>query len=311
MKNRIVGLVVLLFVIAGVVLYASVYVVEEGKQAIITQFGEPIKAEQTAGLHFKSPFVQEVHTLEKRLMPWDGSSDSMQTKDKKRIGIDVWARWRIVDPMLFYVQRRTERQGQKLLDDLVNSTVRDIVAVHNLIDVVRRTNDPLEYEDSELERTSVDQVTGNGRDDVEDEILRAVDLEKYGMKLIQVRIKRVNYPESVRLDVYKRMISERLVIVNDLDGRAKKARDVISGETKKMIAAIEGEKEQRSAEIRGEADALVITLTAAAYKESPEFYEFLRRLEVLKTTLGNDTRLILSTKGDLFRLLKGTGTPAP
>ena len=312
MKNRIAAIVVLVLGIAAVVLYSSVYVVEEGRQVIVTQFGKPVADVQKAGLHFKSPFIQEVHYLEKRLLPWDGEPESMQTNDKKRIDIDVWARWRIVDSMQFFRAVRTEQKGQGILDSRVNSAVRDVVALHNLIDVVRRSNDELEYESEELEdRRAVDKVKGRGRDDVEEEILDRVDLKEFGMELIMVRIKRVNYVETVRQTVYDRMISERDRIARLYDSQAKEEENRILGQTQKELDQIEGEMEQRSAEIRGEADAKVIKMTAEAYGQAPEFFEFLRRLEVFKKTLGPETRLILSTQSDLFRLLTEPGEPSP
>jgi membrane protease subunit HflC len=272
-----------------------------------------IEAPREAGLHFKLPFIQEAHYLEKRLLPWDGAPESMQTKDKKRIDIDVWARWRIIDSMTFFVKVRSEQRGQKILDDLVDSAVRDVVARHNLIDVVRKSNDELIYETEELERTQADVVAGRGRDDVEDEILRGVNLKEYGMELVKVRIKRVNYVASVRETVYERMISERLRIARLYESEALEEQNKIHGQTQKQLDLIEGEMEQKSAEIRGQADALVIQLTAEAYGRSPEFYKFLRRLEVLKKTHDKNTRLILSTEGELFRMLKEPGetTSAP
>ncbi len=309
MKTIITAAVLVILGIAAIALYSSVYFVEEGKQVIVTEFGKTVKDIREAGLHFKAPFIQEAYYLEKRLLPWDGAPESMQTKDKKRIDIDVWARWRIIEPMTFFKKVRTERRGQKILDDLVDSAVRDVVARHKLIDVVRKSNKELVYETEELQRRRVDRVEGRGRDDVEDEILHAVDLKEYGMELTKVRIKRVNYVESVRQTVYERMISERLRIARLYDSEAQEEENRIVGQTKKELDQIEGEMGQKTAEIRGEADAQVIQLTAEAYGRSPEFYEFLRRLEVLKKTLDRDTRLILSTESDLFRMLKEPGQP--
>jgi modulator of FtsH protease HflC len=311
MKTGIAAAVVVLLALAAVVLYSSAFVVEEGKQVIVTQFGRPVNEVQEAGLHFKVPFIQEAFYLEKRLLPWDGAPESMQTKDKKRIDIDVWARWRISKPMAFFVKVRNEEGGQKILDDLVDSMVRDVVARHNLIDVVRKSNDKLIYETEELERTEADQVQGEGRDDVEKEILSGVDLAEYGMQLVKVRIKRVNYVASVRETVYKRMISERSRIAKLYDSEAVEEQNRILGQTQKELDNIEGEMEQKSAEIRGAADAQVIQLTAAAYGRSPEFYEFLERLEVLKKTLDGTTRLILSTDSDLLQMLKQPGQSTP
>ena len=301
--------VVVLIVGASIgILRSSAYVVEEGKQVIVTEFGRPVNNEPIlSGLHFKKPFIQKVHFLERRLLPWDGDPTSMQTRDKKRINVDVWGRWKIVDPLAFFLKHHTERQGEKILDDLVDSAVRDVVARHNLIDVVRRSNDPLQYETDVLEHRPSEEVTGEGRDTVEKEILEGVDLEEHGIELIKVRIKRVNYVQSVRQTVYERMISERLRIARLYDSEAIEEQNKIMGQTKKELDQIEGEMEQRSSEIRGMADARVIELTAEAYSKSPEFFEFLRQLEVYKEALAQGTKLILSTESDLLRLLQDPG----
>lgn len=311
MRSRFLVVALILACLSCLGIYLSAFVVEEGQQAIVTQFGRPVRAEKEAGLRFKLPLIQEVSFLERRLLPWDGDPESMQTKDKKRIDIDVWARWRIVDPMTFFVKVRTEQRGQKILDDLVDSVVRDIVAQHNLIDVVRKSNDELEYETVELERTAAEPVQGNGRDDVEKEILGGVNLAEYGMQLEKVRIKRVNYVASVRAAVYERMISERLRIARLYESEAVEEQNKILGATQKELDLIEGDREQKSVEIRGAADAKVIQLTAEAYGKSPEFFEFLRRLEVVKKTIGSDSRLILSTDSELFQILKQPSDLAP
>lgn len=290
-----------------VMLYSALYTVEEGQQIVITQFKRPVRAVTEAGLGLKIPFVQEIHRLEKRLLPWDGDPENMQTRDKKRIFIDVWARWRIVEPMKFFRDVKTEDRGQKILDDIVDSAVRDVVARNNLIDVVRTTNEELVYdEDEEFSSTSRD-VVNTGRAEMEREILRVASThleEQYGMELSGVHVKRINYVESVRQTVYERMRSERTRIAKRYESEAEEEMNRILGQMKKELDLIEGEMEQRSAEIRGEADAKVITLTADAYGKSPEFYRFLRQLEVFKKTFGNETRLILSTESDLFQMLK-------
>jgi len=301
--------------IAAVLFYACTYTVEEGQQAVITQFSRPVRFVTEAGLHFKVPFIQEVHRLEKRLLPWDGAAESMQTRDKKRIFIDVWARWRITDPEKFFQAVRTEQKGQKMLDDLVDSAVRDVVAQNNLIDVVRSTNETLVYESQEMKEMAHSaeakrDVVTTGRSVMEEEILKGVsdDLQKnnYGMGLSVVRVKRVNYIESVKETVYERMRSERLRIARLFESEAEEENNRIQGLTRKELDSIEGEMEQKSAEIRGKADATVIQMTAEAYGKSPEFFAFLRSLKVLEQALGRDTRLILTTNSDLFKLLKKT-----
>ena len=303
-------LLVVVVVLGAIVLQASVYTVTEGRQAVITQFGEPVQVRTEAGLYFKPPFIQKIHRLEKRLLPWDGDPENMQTLDKKRIFIDVWARWRIVDPMKFFQAVRTENRGYKILDDLVDSAVRDVVARNNLIEVVRSSNRELLYESDELARdaaSSQDRITV-GRAKMEAEILTVASVglkEQYGMELSVVHIKRVNYIESVRTTVYDRMKSERIRIAKLFESEAEEEKNRILGLTTKELDGIKGEQEQRAAEIRGRAKAEVIRIAAEAYAESPEFYAFLRHLETYKKTLRPGTRLVLSTDNELLRHLRG------
>ncbi len=315
MKIAIRAILIGAVLVAAFLFSACAYTVEEGKQAVITQFSRPVRFVTEAGLHFKLPFIQTVHRLEKRLLPWDGAAKSMQTRDKKRIFIDFWARWRITDPEKFFKAVRTEREGQTILDGLVDSAVQNVVARNNLIDVVRSTNEKLVYESQEMTEMAHSaeakrDVVTTGRSRMEEDILKGVsaDLEKnnYGMGLSVVRVKRVNYIDSVKETVYDRMRSERLRIARLFESEAEEEKNRILGLTRKELDSIEGEMEQKSAEIRGEADAQVIQMTAEAYGKSPEFFAFLRRLDVIKEGLGSDTRLILTTDSDLFKLLKQT-----
>ena len=216
MKTLVSIIIIILAVL--ILIKVTAYTVREGQQVVITQFGRPVRVVEKAGLRFKLPYpIQTVHRLEKRLLPWDGDPENMQTRDKKRIFIDAWARWRIVNPMKFFRAVRTERRGYKILDDLVDSAVRDVVANHNLIEVVRSTNDDLEYETEELAKDmrARQEKISVGRAKMEEQIRAKADenlKDQYGMKLAVVRVKRVNYVQSVRREVYLRMQSERLRI---------------------------------------------------------------------------------------------------
>jgi membrane protease subunit HflC len=303
-------LVATLIVVLGILLVinSSMYVIPEGQQVVVTQFGRPVKAVTEAGLQFKTPFIQEVHRIEKRLLPWDGDPQDMPTKDKRRITIDVWARWRIVDPMKYYKVVGTERSAQQRLDELTDSAVRAVIASNNLIDAVRSTDNQLEYESEELAKDWSErrERVVVGRTQLEKETKEIADsglAELYGMELVGVHIKRINYVKSVREKVYERMRSERMRIASLYDSEAEEQRNRILGQTKKELDEIEGEMEQRSAEIRGEADAKVTEVTAKAFGQSPEFYAFLRQLEAYKKTLGRGTRLVLSTESQFLTLL--------
>ncbi len=304
--------VVVIVVLLLVLIKASVFTISPAEQAIITQFGEIKRSVGETGLHFKTPFIQQVHRLEKRLLPWDGAAENMVTKDKKSIFIDVWARWHIVDAARFYQACRTVNGGQKIMDDLVDSSVRDVVAAHNLIECVRSTNEPLEYELEELEadREREQEMIQVGRGQLEQAILASVraatDLkDTYGMEVTDVRIKRVSYVPNVRDRVHERMKSERTRIASLFESEAQEERNRILGNTKKELDEIEGDREQRSAEIRGAADAEVIKIYADSLSQDPEFFEFVRQLEAYKNTLGSGTRLILSTDNEFLRRLRG------
>lgn len=316
MKSSKLTFAIIILTIAALALYFMTYVVDEGKQAVITQFGRPVSFVSDPGLKFRIPLVQSVHKLEKRLLPWDGAPENMQTRDKKRIFVDCWARWKIVNLDTFFTTVRTEQRGQKFLDDIVDSAVRDVIARNNLIDLVRTSNEKLVYETEELERTSTARdVVSTGREEIEKEILRVASNqleEQYGMELVAVHIKRVKYNDRVRDTVYERMRSERQRVAQLFESEAQEEGNRIVGLTRKELDSIEGTMKQKAAEIRGFADAEVIKMTAEAYSKNAEFFEFLQRLELYKNALSKDTNLILSTDSEMFRLFKSTDPkPSP
>ena len=296
--------------LALILLAASAYVVSEGQQVLITQFGDPVREVTDAGLYWKIPFIQEVHRMDKRLLPWDGDPQNMPTKDKRLIDIDVWARWRIVDPLKFYTVVRTMNIGQKRLDETVDSAVRQVIANNVLIDAVRTTNTPLIYESAELSEDLIgrqDQIT-TGRREIEKAITELAGrslVEDFGMELVDVHIKRIDYIPTVREKVYERMVAERMRVARLYESEAEEEKSKIEGQTNKELEEIRGEERQRAAEIRGQADAQVIEITAKAFGQSPEFYQFLRQLEAYKNTLGQGTRLILSTDNQFLRQFHG------
>jgi len=306
-----------LFILIPVLIigYLMTYIVQEGEQAVITQFGKPVAFVTDPGLKFRIPLIQSVQKLEKRLLPWDGAPENMQTRDKKRIFVDCWARWRISDLEKFYTTMRTERGGQKILDDNIDSGVRNVVARHNLIDLVRTTNDKLVYETDELERTATARdVVKTGREKIEEEIRNSLQTDlmgQYGIELVDVHIKRVNYDEQVRATVYERMRSERTRVARLFESEAEEERNRIKGLTQKELDTISGSMKQKSAEIKGKADAEVIQMTAEAYGRNPEFFVFLQKLEVYEKAMQSDTNLILSTDSDLLSLMKSMNGPVP
>jgi len=314
--------------IAAVVLYSSAYTVNEAEWAVVTQFGQPVRVvpevdpktgEHLAGpgLYFRTPLIQEVTRLEKRVLSWDGIPSSIPTRDKKYIDIDTFARWRIVRPTPFYQALGSNLDaGQRKLDDIVDSAVRDVIGSYNLIEVVRSTDRGLVYETEELaaEQRGRAEAIEKGRRRIEIEIAEkaAAKLDpSLGIELVDVRIKRVNYIANVSARIYERMQSERKRIASRYRSEAQEQSDIILGDTNMQLAEIEGEAAGRSAEIRGEADAEAIRLYGEAIRRTLDFYSLQRRLEAYRNSIDEKTTLVLSTDGDFLRFLKSIDGGAP
>ena len=303
--------------IAEFVLFSAVYTVNEVQQMIITQFGKPVgEPVTTAGLKVKVPFIQEVNPIDKRVLEWDGSPSDMPTKDKLYISVDLFARWRIVDPLQYFLRLRDERSAQSRLDDILGSETRNAVAKHELIEIIRTTKDQVPLRDSLLAGAQQEAKMGSlvpinkGRKLVEKEIFDAA-AEKvlvFGIELLDIRFKRINYNQSVRPKIYDRMISERRQIAERFlsEGNGEAAR--IRGNRVRDLNKIQSEAYREVEEIRGVADAKATEIYARAYNQSPEaveFYEFTRTMQAYQDIIESNSTLILSTDSDLFKFLKG------
>jgi membrane protease subunit HflC len=299
--------------------YLCSYVVEETDQVILTQFGKPVGEPVTeAGLHFKIPFIQEVNRIEKRFLPWDGPSNEMSTKDKTYLIIDTFARWRINDPMQYFLRLRDERSALSRLNDILGSETRNAVAKHELIEIVRTTKERVAKTDQALVegigKVGTLYPIKIGREKVEQQIFEnaASKLEGFGIELLDVRFKRINYNETVRRRIYERMVSERQQIADRFrsEGAAEAAK--IFGTKEKDLQQIESEAYKRVQEIYGEADAKASTIYASAYnesKDSAEFYAFIKTLETYREILTSDISLVLTTDSPLFALFKSFSIP--
>ena len=298
-------------------LMSSIYTVNEVEQVIITQFGKPVGQPVTeAGLKFKVPFIQEVNPIDKRVLEWDGAPSDMPTKDKLYISVDLFARWRIVDPLQYFLRLRDERSAQSRLDDILGSETRNAVAKHELIEIIRTTKDRVPLRDSILSAAEQKLDMGTlvpiekGRKLVEKEIYNeaAKKVLVFGIELLDIRFKRINYNQSVRPKIYDRMISERRQIAERFlsEGNGEAAR--IRGNRVRELNKIQSEAYRQVEEIRGLADAKATAIYADAYNQSPEaveFYEFTRTMASYETTIDKNTTLVLSTDSDLFKFLKG------
>lgn len=287
----------------------SFFTVSMTEQVIITQFGRPVGgAIKDAGLHFKVPFIQKTHFFEKRLLEWEGRSNQIPTKDKKYIQLYIYARWRIEDPLMFFKTVKFESQAQSRLDDIVDSQARDMIASHNLLDAVRNSNRQLQYEETELQQSSdasQDSVTV-GREKIVAEILKRSQekMRPFGIALVDVKIKRINYVEAVRRSVYERMITERTRIAERFRSEGQGLKANIEGKTEKELQEIESEAYRQAQLIKGKADAEATAIYARAFNRDPDFYSFLQTLETYKNTVKKDDWLIMSTDSDYWKYLK-------
>jgi membrane protease subunit HflC len=291
--------------------------VSEVEQAIITQFGEPVGAPvTTAGLKLKVPFIQDVNLIDKRVLEWDGNPSDMPTKDKLYVSVDLFARWRIVDPLQYFLRLHDERSAQSRLDDVLGSETRNAVAKHELIEIVRTTRERVPLRDAVATDSGRQLDVGSlvpiqmGRKLVEQEIFAeaAEKVRVFGIELLDIRFKRINYNESVRPKIYDRMISERRQIAERFlsEGNGEAAR--IRGNRVRDLNKIQSEAYRQVEEIRGAADAKATEIYAKAYNQSPEavaFYEFTRTLQAYKSIIAENTTVVLSTGSDLFKYLKG------
>ncbi len=301
-KMIIGGIIALVIVI---LVGSASYTVDEREQVVITQFGRPIKVVKDPGIHFKTPFIQDANSFDKRILEWDGRATQIPTKDKKFILVDTYARWRISDPLLFFQSVGDESRAQTRLDNVIDATVRDHITEQNLIEVVRNSNQELvQTEGEEIER--IDVEIKNGREKITRDIFKKTSemTPQYGIELIDVRIKHINYVQSVREKVFYRMIAERERIAEQYRSEGKGERSRILGDMKKDLQKITSEAYKTAETIKGKADGKSTQIYASAYNKDPDFYSFLKALETYPETIDKDTWLILTTDSDYFKYLK-------
>jgi membrane protease subunit HflC len=295
----------------------SFYTVHQTEQVIITQFGQAIGDPITEpGLHFKTPLIQQVNSLDKRFLEWDGAPVAIPTRDKTYIHVQTYARWRIADAKTYFVRLHDERSAQSRLEDILGSETRNSIAKHNLIEIVRtdKNRQPLHDETIKGGQTGALGILPPiqyGRLKIEEEIKTAAaeKLAGFGIDVLDFRIKRVNYNPDVLARIYQRMISERLQIAQRFrsEGEGESAR--IAGQRERDINEINSTAYRQVQQIRGEADAKATEIYARAYTQNPqaaEFYAFIKTLDAYHKIFTKDSTLVLSTDSDIFSLLKHT-----
>ena len=317
MKSKI--LIPLIIVVILGVIFASgtFYIVKEGEQIVLTEFGRPIgQPIVDAGLKIKTPFIQDVHRFQKRILKWDGSPNEIPTKDKKFIWLDTTARWRIKDALQFYQALGTEELAHSRLDDIIDSAARDLVTAQLLIEVVRNSNRVLDpnreiLEDEEGQSDEPLEEIQIGREKITHLIREKAQeaLPRFGIELVDVQIKRINYVEEVRQKVFDRMISERMRISEKYKSEGEGEAANIMGQKQKELERIQSEAYKEAEQLKGDADAQAIQIYAEAHGKDPEFFAFLQTLETYRKTSTASTKLILTTDSELYKYLKGSQPP--
>ncbi|MBB17444.1 HflC protein [Candidatus Poribacteria bacterium] len=308
-------LIILGLVVAIVVSVSSsvFYVVREDEQVVITQFGKPIgQTETTAGLKVKVPFIQKIDRFDKRILEWDGLANEVPTKDKRFIWLDTTARWRIVDALKFFQSLKTQQNAQSRLDDILNSAARDLVTGNKLVEVVRNSNRILNLDNLNVEEEQTTEQIEKievGRGKIAQLILEKARTnlsEEFGIEIVDVQIKRINYVDEVRQKVFLRMISERQRIASKYKSEGEGEAANIEGQKQKELQRIQSDAYKTAEQIKGQADAEAIEIYAEAHSKDPEFFAFIESLETYRKTIGDteNTKLFLTTDSDLYKYFK-------
>lgn len=325
LTGAVMGVVALLIVVGAVLFAASAYTIDEAEQAVVVQFGRPVGDPIVEpGLHFKMPFVQEVLRFDKRLLSWDGDPNQVPTRGEQFISVDTTARWRIVDPLVFLQRVHDERGAINRLNDILDSVVRDHISASELAEIVRSRDWQVTEADleralaAEDEEEELKKEVTMGREQLVASVLSTAQkqMAEYGIELVDIRLKRVDYVQAVQERVFERMIAERQRIAEEFrsEGRGRAAE--ITGETERMRAEITSEARRQAEVIRGAADAEATRVYNEAFGADPEFYTFFRTLESYSTALGEDVTLMIGADSDYFQYLREIGTasatpPAP
>ena len=303
---------IILLIAATVMVYDSAFTVSETEQVVITQFGRIVgDSIRDPGLKFKLPFIQKTHVFNKNILEWDGEPGQIPTLDKTFIWVDAFARWRIVDPIKFFQTVNNRSNAVSRLNDIIDPAVRNLITSHKLIDAVRKSNRELDtaevgLEDLEKKPQSHYSIT-IGREKITQGILEQAQpkVDQFGIELVDVKIKGINYVEEVRKSVYDRMIAERKQIAEKFRSEGKGEAQKVLGQKDKELQQITSEAYRVAQELKGKADAEATQIYAAAYGLDPEFYSFLQTLEVYNDSLDKSSSVVLSTDSELMKFFKG------
>ena len=311
MKTK--GIILIGIVIALLIGFSSAYIVDETEQVVVTQFGKVVGTPKTEpGLYFRIPFIQVPNLLPKNLLEWDGDPGQIPTMEKTYIWVDTFARWKIVDPIKFLESVKDLSSAQGRLDEIIDPAVRNFITSNKLIEAVRKSNREMDIVEMGMDaKTQKDHKTtysiSTGREKITKGIMEQAipKLAKFGIEVVDVKIKRINYVEEVRKSVYGRMIAERKQIAEKFRSEGKGEARKILGEKERDLKLITSEAYRKAQEIKGKADAESTKLYAKAYGVDPEFYSFIRTLEIYNEALDKESSLVLSTDSEFFKYFKG------
>ncbi len=308
MKSK--GIVIVVVILVLFLAFASAFVVDETQQVVITRFDKVNRTITSPGLKFKLPIIEKAIFYPRNLQEWDGDPGQIPTKDKTYIWVDTFARWKIVNPEVFFKSIGYLVRAKNRLDEIIDPAVRDMITSNRLIEAVRNSNRELDTFEVGLEDFRDDEartyMISIGREQISKHILEEAKpkLAKFGIELVDVKIKRINYVREVRESVYSRMIAERKQIAEKFRSEGKGEARKILGEKERDLKKILSEAYRRSQEIKGKADAEATKIYAKAYNIDPEFYSFVKTLEVYGKSLGKDSSLVFSTDSEFLKYLK-------
>lgn len=311
MKTK--GIILIGIVIALLIGFSSAYIVDETEQVVVTQFGKVVGTPKTEpGLYFRIPFIQVPNLLPKNLLEWDGDPGQIPTMEKTYIWVDTFARWKIVDPIKFLESVKDLSSAQGRLDEIIDPAVRNFITSNKLIEAVRKSNREMDIVEMGMDAKTKDEhkttySISTGRDKITEGIMEQAipKMAKFGIELVDVKIKRINYVEEVRKSVYGRMIAERKQIAEKFRSEGQGEARKILGDKERDLKLITSEAYRKAQEIKGKADAESTKLYAKAYGVDPDFYSFIRTLEIYNESLDKESSLVLSTDSEFFKYFKG------
>ncbi len=280
MKRTIIALIVL----AVIVIWTTIFKVDMTEQVVILQFGRPIRTIQEPGLNFKLPAPFQTATFfDKRLLEYDVPPEEILSKDKKTLIVDNYVRWKIEDPLKFLKTVQAIPNAVMRLDDIVYSELRQELGTHDMVEIITQNRELI-----------MDKVTKASNKQTVD----------YGIKVVDVRIRRVDLPQANEKSIYARMEAERKRQANQFRSEGDEEAQKIRAETDKQKTIILADAYKQSEQARGEGDARATTIYAKAYSADPDFYQFVRTLDAYKKVIDDKTTLVLPANSELFDLLE-------